>query len=115
MGYLDMSRSYTSSTAGVRTNEFNESVVTATISDVELHIQITAETREAHRAWFDSCLALARAIGYPRFRLPYRPGSVLSGEVPWRLFLKSCSVGEMRTHLAPALREALASYGMPDD
>ena len=115
MGHLDMARSYSPPSTGVRIDEFNESVVTATISDIELRMKLVEQARQAHGAWFDTCLSLARSIGYPRFRLPYRPGSVLSGEVPWRLFLKSCSVGEMRTHLSPALREELASYGMPDD
>ena len=114
MGHLDMARSYSPPSTGVRIDEFNESVVTATISDIELRMKLVEQAGQANRAWFDTCLSLARSIGRTRFRLPYRPGSVLSGEVPWRLFLKSRSVGEMRTHLSPALQEELASYGVPD-
>jgi hypothetical protein len=111
-----MARSYIPPSTGVRIDEFNESVVTATINDIELWMKLVEQARQAHGAWFDTCLSLARSIGCPRFRLPYRPGaSVLPGEVPWQLFLESCSVGEMRTHLSPALQEELASYGVPDD
>ena len=116
MGYLELSRSYAPQSAGVRTNELNESVAQATISDIELRMRLVEQARQAHRGWFDCCLELARAIGFPRFKLPYKPGSsVVSGEVPWRLFLNSRPAAELKHDLAPALRDAVAQIGSPGD
>jgi hypothetical protein len=116
MGYLELSRSYTPQSTGVRIDEFNESAVTATITEIELRVQLVEQARQAHCAWFACCLELAGALGYPRFPLPYRPyASVLSGEVPWRLFLDSRSVAELKHDLASALKEEPAFHGLPDD
>ena len=48
----------------VRIDEFNESVVTATISDIERRMQLIEQAKQGHGAWFDTCLALARSIGF---------------------------------------------------
>ena len=100
----------------LRIDEFNESVFTATIGDIELRMKLVEQGRQAHGAWFDTCLFFARAIGFPRFKLPYKPGSsVVSGEVPWRLFLNSRPAAELKHDLAPALRDAVAQIGSPGD
>jgi hypothetical protein len=114
MGYLELSRSYTPQSTGVRIDEFNESEVKATITDIELRMQLVEQARQAHHAWFDCCLELAAALGYPRFPLAYKPAhTVLPGEVPWRLFLNSASVAALKYDLAPALREALSQVEPP--
>ena len=116
MGYLELSRSYAPQSTGVLTNELNEWVAQDTISDIELQMRLVEQARQAHRGWFDCCLELARAIGFPRFKLPYKPGSsVLLGEVPWRLFLNSRPAVELKHDLAPALRDAVAQIGSPGD
>ena len=114
MGYLELSRSYTPPPTGVRTDEFNEPEIKATITDIELRLQLVEQARQAHREWFACCLELAAALGYPRFPLAYKPShTVVAGEVPWRLFLNSASVAALKYGLAPVLREALSQVEQP--
>ena len=68
-----MERSYKPQSTGVRINEFNESKVQATMTDIELQMRLVEQARQAHRAWFDCFVELAHANGYPRFNCPTSP------------------------------------------
>jgi hypothetical protein len=117
MGILDMLRSYELDDTGALIHEKHEldEATIATVSDIEKQMRYVEETRQRHQAWFDVCLEMARAIGFPRHRLPYGPNAtVLSGEVPWRLFLKNTSVPLLKTFVAPGLKERLDELGLPD-
>ena len=80
MGYLELSRSYTPQSTGVRIDEFNESEVKATITDIELRMQLVEQARQAHHAWFACWIGKAAlrpervsSVGYPRTAFPAEP------------------------------------------
>jgi hypothetical protein len=68
-----MDCSYNPQSTGVRINEFNESKVQATMTDIDLQMRLVGQARQAHGAWFDCLLELAYANGYPRFNCPTSP------------------------------------------
>lgn len=62
--------------------------------------------------WAHACFEMAEALGWPRLQIVSHM-TVLAGEVPWRKYLMTASMPELRDRTLPALRHAMAGIGLP--
>lgn len=87
-------------------------LLTPTSNPAISYAEAVQECRVLRAAWTGAAFELAEALDFPRLQFRQHL-AVLSGEIPWRTFLRQADVPTLRDYVLPALKAQLSGIPAP--